>query len=285
MHLAHSLLLLLAFSLLPIRVLAGAAPESKRPNILFIFADDQSYKTLGCYGAGPAWIKTPHIDRLAARGVRFERSYLGAWCMPSRASLLTGRLQHGVQSMTMAGTYPGSRYDPVQCPFVPAQFRQHGYHTAQIGKWHTGTDAGFGRDWDYQIVWNRPGRPDNAGNYYTDQILTFNGVDRLTPGYSTDNYTEWAIDYINGATRDPAKPWYLWLCYGAIHGPTTPAYQHRGKLARKHAPVPISPPTSSRPKPGCARPTARPRWPTRPARPATSTRSSPANPTTRGFNR
>ena len=67
------------------------------------------------------------------------RSYLGAWCMPSRASLLTGRLQHAVMSMTMAGQYPGSSYDPAQTPFVPAQFRKQGYHTAQIGKWHTGT--------------------------------------------------------------------------------------------------------------------------------------------------
>ena len=209
-----------------------------RPNILFIFADDQSYKTLGCYGAGPEWIKTPHIDGLAKRGVRFERSYFGAWCMPSRAALLTGRLQHAVTSMTMAGEYPGSRYDPVQCPFVPAQFRQQGYQTAQIGKWHTGTDTGFGRDWDYQIVWNRPGHPENAGNYYTGQILTFNGVDRLAPGYSTDNYTQWAIEYVQGQHRDPDKPWYLWLCYGAIHGPTTPADRHKGTLAGRRAPVP-----------------------------------------------
>lgn len=219
-------------------LLAAESAAARRPNILFLFADDQSYKTLGCYGAGPDWIRTPHIDRLAGRGVRFERSYLGAWCMPSRASLLTGRLQHAVMSMTMRGTYPGSTYDPARCPFVPAEFRRQGYHTAQIGKWHTGTDTGFGRDWDHQIVWNRPDKPDNAGNYYTGQVLTFNGVDRPAAGYSTDNYTDWAIEYIRGRHRDPAKPWYLWLCYGAIHGPTTPADRHRGTLAGRAAPVP-----------------------------------------------
>ena len=218
--------------------IAADAAAGKRPNILFIFADDQSYKTLSCYDGAPAWVKTPNIDRLAAKGVRFERTYLGAWCMPSRASLLTGRLQHAVMSMTMAGQYPGSRYDPAQCPFVPAQFRQQGYQTAQIGKWHTGTDTGFGRDWDYQIVWNRPGHPENAGNYYVDQILTFNGRDQLTKGYSTDNYTDWAVEYLKGKHRDPAKPWYLWLCYGAIHGPTTPADRHRGSFAGKPARVP-----------------------------------------------
>ena len=216
----------------------AAAAAGRKPNILFIFADDQSYKTLSCYPGAPDWVKTPNIDRLAGRGVRFERSYLGAWCMPSRASLLTGRLQHAVMSMTMAGQYPGSTYDPKQCPFVPAEFRKQGYQTAQIGKWHTGTDTGFGRDWDYQIVWNRPGHPENAGNYYVDQILTFNGRDQMTKGYSTDNYTDWAVEYLKGKHRDPNKPWYLWLCYGAVHGPTTPADRHREKFAGRKAPVP-----------------------------------------------
>ena len=228
--------------LLSPRLVGAAQPQSAasaaRPNILLIYADDQSYKTLSCYGASPAWVKTPHIDGLARRGVRFERAYLGAWCMPSRASILTGRLQHGVESMSMAGQYPGSTYDPQQCPFLPAEFRKQGYHTAQIGKWHTGTDAGYGRDWDYQIVWNRPAHPDNAGNYYTDQVLTVNGQERVDPGYSTDNYTAWAIDYIQGAHRAADKPWYLWLCYGAIHGPTTPADRHVGSLAGNAATVP-----------------------------------------------
>ncbi len=220
------------------RLHADDPPAARRPNILFIYADDQSYKTLGCYPESPDWVRTPNIDRLAARGVRFERAYLGPWCMPSRASLLTGRLQHAVPSMTMAGTYPGSTYDPAQCPFVPAQFREAGYHTAQIGKWHTGTDTGFGRDWDYQIVWNRPAHPDNAGNYYANQILTINGEDRPTEGYSTDNYTDWAVEYIRGEHRDAAKPWYLWLCYGAVHGPTTPAPRHKGAYKGEVAPVP-----------------------------------------------
>jgi arylsulfatase A-like enzyme len=216
----------------------GAASIKQRPNILLIYADDQSYKTISCYGSSPDWVKTPNIDKLARSGVRFERAYLGAWCMSSRASILTGHLQHGVQSMRMEGTYPASTYDPVQCPFVPAEFRKQGYQTAQIGKWHTGVDAGFGRDWDYQIVWNRPAHPENAGNYFVDQIMEFNGTGRQVGGYSTDNYTDWACDYIQGKHRDPDKPWYLWLCYGAIHGPTTPADRHLGSLKSNQAPLP-----------------------------------------------
>ncbi|MCA9058982.1 MAG: sulfatase-like hydrolase/transferase, partial [Planctomycetaceae bacterium] len=91
---------------------------------------------------------------------------------------------------------------------------------------------------DHQIVWNRPGQPENAGNYFYDQILTINGTNLRVPGYSTDNYTQWAVEYIQGENRDPKKPWYLWLCYGAIHGPTTPADRHEGKLAGNSAPVP-----------------------------------------------
>ncbi|RMF36910.1 MAG: sulfatase [Planctomycetota bacterium] len=215
-----------------------AAESQQRPNILLIYADDQSYKTISCYQSNPPWVQTPNIDALARRGVRFHRAYLGAWCMPSRASMLTGRLQHAVPTMRMEGTYPASTYDPERCRFVAEEFRRQGYHTAQIGKWHTGTDTGYPRAWDYQIVWNRPGHPENAGNYYYDQILTFNGQDRLTPGYSTDNYTQWAVEYLEGQHRDSDKPWFLWVCYGAIHGPTTPAERHRGSLAGKQPPIP-----------------------------------------------
>ncbi|MCA9194418.1 MAG: sulfatase-like hydrolase/transferase [Planctomycetales bacterium] len=229
----------------------GAQEPDSRPNILFIYADDQSYKTISCYGNSPDWVRTPNIDALAKQGLRFHRAYLGAWCMPSRASILTGRLQHAIPTMRMEGTYPGSAYDPEQCRFIPSEFRKQGYHTAQIGKWHTGIDTGYGRDWDYQIVWNRPGHPDNAGNYYVDQILTVNGKEQpVNKGYSTDNYTEWAVDYIRGANRTKDKPWYLWLCYGAIHGPTTPAERHQGSFAGKEseAPADILGPWPSKPE-------------------------------------
>ncbi len=193
-----------------------------------IYADDQSTRTVGCYPESWGWVKTPHIDALAKSGVRFTGAYLGAWCMPSRASLLTGRFPHGIQSMRMEGKYPASTYDPKRCPFWPAAFRASGYHTAHIGKWHTGTDAGFGRDWDHQIVWNRPQYPENAGAYYTKQLLQVNGKEEWHDGYPADNYTKWAVDYITGAGRDKDKPWFLWLCHGSIHGPSIPAARHKG---------------------------------------------------------
>ena len=78
--------------------------------------------------------------------MRFEPAYIGSWCMPSRATLLTGHHQFGVESMRMEGRYPGSTYDPEKAPFWPKVFRDNGYFTAQIGKWHTGVDTGYGRD-------------------------------------------------------------------------------------------------------------------------------------------
>src|SRR5204863_1203421 len=105
---------------------AAAADDAKKPNVLVIFTDDQSYKTVGCYPESWPWVRTPNIDALAKAGVRFRGAYLGGWCMPSRASMLTGHHPHGIRSMRMEGKYPGSTYDPKQCPFWPALFRKHG---------------------------------------------------------------------------------------------------------------------------------------------------------------
>ncbi len=218
--------------------LSSLCGAESRPNVLLIYADDQSYKTIGCEPGAFPWAKTPNIDALAKSGVRFAGAYLGSWCMPSRASMLTGMYPHSIETMRMEGTYPGSTYDPQRCRFWPATFRTHGYHTAQIGKWHTGTDSGYGRDWDYQIVWNRPKYPENAGNYYANQILEINGVKQKATGYSTDNYTKWACEYLRGEQRDKSKPWFLWLCYGAIHGPSTPSERHRGMYADADVPTP-----------------------------------------------
>ena len=223
-----------------------------RLNILFIYTDDQSTRTVGCYEDAFDFVKTPNIDALAKTGVRFSRAYIGSWCMPSRATMLTGLHQHGVESMRMEGKYPGSAYDPKQCPFWPAVFRQHGYITAQIGKWHTGVDGGFGRDWDYQIIWNRPKYVENSPNYYHDQMTEFNGGQpKLVKGYTTDNYTQWAVDFIKGKGRpNKDKPWYLWLCYGAVHGPFTPADRHKGEHGGAKIPVPkdVYPPRQGKPK-------------------------------------
>ena len=77
--------------------------QQDRPNVLFIYTDDHSYRTVGAYPESYPWVRTPNLDRLASRGVRFEYAYIGTWCMPSRATLLTGHHQFGVESMRMVG--------------------------------------------------------------------------------------------------------------------------------------------------------------------------------------
>ena len=240
--------LLMALGIM-VRPAAAAEGMKKAPNILFILADDESYKTVHCYPESWAWVKTPNIDALAASGVRFQGAYLGSWCMPSRAALLTGLWPHGIESMRMAGKYPDSTYDPGQCPFWPKVFREHGYETAQIGKWHTGEDTGFGRDWSYQRVWDRPKHPENAGAYYTDEIIATNGVEEKIAGYPADHYTQWAVEYVRGAHRDADKPWYLWLCYGNIHGPSIPPDRDKGLYKDMPVPEPadIFPPRPGKP--------------------------------------
>ena len=232
--------------------LVAAEPEnaSQRPNILFIYTDDQSYRSVSCYPDAYEWARTPAIDRLAEQGVRFDSAYIGTWCMASRATLLTGHHQFAIESMRMVGDYPGSTYDPQQCPFWPSEFRKQGYVTAQIGKWHTGTDTGFGRDWDSQIVWNRPRYTETSGHYYYDQPVTFHGGEtKNIERYSTDQYTDWAIDFISGNGRAADKPWYLWLCYGAVHGPYTPADRHLNDYPGVIAPTPadVFPPRPGKP--------------------------------------
>ncbi|MHC4994551.1 MAG: sulfatase-like hydrolase/transferase [Planctomycetota bacterium] len=226
------------------------ALAAERPNILFIYTDDQAYRTISAYPEAFDWVDTPNVDRLAEQGVRFTHAYIGSWCMASRATMLTGHLQHGIESMRMEGTYPGSTYDPAEAPFWPAHFRKNGYQTAQIGKWHTGTDSGYGRDWDYQVVWNRPKYPENAGNYFDDQLIETNGGPPvMTKGYTTDWYTDKAVEYIHGANREAGKPWYLWVCYGAVHGPFLPAERHESAYEDVVIPVPqdIYPPRPGKP--------------------------------------
>ena len=251
LNLGTRLAILCLFAGLIISAQESGADAGNQPNILFIYTDDQSHRTVSCYEDAFDWVRTPNIDALAKQGVRFEHAYIGSWCMPSRATMLTGHHQHGIESMRMEGKYPGSNYDPNKCPFWPSVFRRHGYTTAQIGKWHTGIDPGFGRDWDFQIVWNRPRHPENAPFYYDKQLISRNGgPPTLTMGYTTDNYTDWAIDYIKGKERDKGKPWYVWLCYGAVHGPFTPADRHLNEYNNVSVPVPkdVFPPRPGKPK-------------------------------------
>jgi len=203
----------------------SAAADTQPPNILFIFTDDQSCRTVSCYPEARPWIKTPNIDALAASGMRFTSCYTGAWCQPSRASVLTGLLQHGHDSLKVTN-YPMASYDPERLRFFPSVFRKNGYETACIGKWHLGADIGHGRDWDYSVIWDRGGGRRNASAYYEHTLVRTNGGQRHPlDGYSTDRYTELSVNFIK-TQAGAHKPWFLWLCYAGVHAPYTPANRH-----------------------------------------------------------
>ena len=133
--------------------------------------------------------------------------------------------------MRMEGTRAGSVYVPLVVRFSRQRFADRAIPRPTQGMWHTGVDGGFRRDWDHQVLWNRPKYPENAGAYFTGQILELNcwWQPDLMDGYSTDVSTNRAAGFIEGDNRPADKPWLLWLCYGAVHGPTTPAARHQGR--------------------------------------------------------
>lgn len=120
----------------------AAAPA--QPNIVIIIADDLGYGDIGPYGADPAIIPTPHLDRLAAEGLRFTSAYApSATCTPSRYALLTGEYawrQPPKQTSILDGDAPLA-LDPAR-PSLASFLRDQGYATALVGKWHLGLGDG-----------------------------------------------------------------------------------------------------------------------------------------------
>ncbi len=109
------------------------AVTASRPNVLFILCDDLRPDALGCYGA--RHVTTPHIDSLAARGVRFANAFCTtSLCSPSRASILTGLYAH------RHGVRDNFTELPTTLPHWPGRLREQGYTTAYIGKWHMGEE-------------------------------------------------------------------------------------------------------------------------------------------------
>ncbi len=144
-------------SLLPVTAWTAPAPTPARPNVLLILSDDLNTR-LGCYGAAEA--KTPNLDRLAARGVRFDRAYCNyPVCNVSRTSFLSGRYPE-VTGVLSNATHPRVRLGEA-FQFLPEYFRAHGYATAGCGKIAHGT-FNQALQWDYYSEPQRGGEEDDA---------------------------------------------------------------------------------------------------------------------------
>ena len=141
----RSFFLGLALAAFASTITAAAGEPARRPNIIFIVADDLGYGELGCYGG--KGIPTPHLDALAAGGVRFTNGYVTApFCAASRAALLTGRYQtrfgFEFNPIGAKNAAPGIGL-PAGEKTVADHLRATGYATALVGKWHLGGTAEF----------------------------------------------------------------------------------------------------------------------------------------------
>jgi choline-sulfatase len=191
--------------------MADASP-GQRPNVIFILSDDQGPWAAGCYG-NPE-IRTPHLDRLAADGVRFDRFFCASpVCSPARASLLTGRIpsQHGIhQWLHHENVGPQAiRLLDSEVAYTDI-LAAHGYTCGLSGKWHLGDSLtpqhGFGFWYAHQ---------QGGGPYYHAPMIR-DGQSYDEPSYVTDVITDEALGFLD---RHHREPFYLSVHYTAPHSP------------------------------------------------------------------
>ncbi len=223
---AFPLAALLATLLLALVIPAQAADEAKpvkRPNILFIMADDHAYQAISAYGSKVN--VTPHIDRLAKEGMRFDRCFVtNSICGPSRAVILTGKYSH----LNGFATNENPNFNGKQ-QHVAKLLQGAGYQTAVIGKWHLGSDpTGF----DYWHILQ------GQGPYYNPAMKTPNGIVRHT-GYTTDIITDEAIGWLEKG-RDKNKPFFLMYQHKAPHRNWQPAPRYLDKYKDVTIPEPTT---------------------------------------------
>ena len=195
-----------------------AAEGVKRPNILYIMADDHAAHAISAYGS--TINQTPQLDRLAAQGMRFDRMFaVNSICTPSRATVLTGKYSH-INGVPVFNRFDGSQ------PTVAKYLQAAGYHTGIIGKWHLESDpTGFDK---WSIL---PGQ----GDYFNPTFLEADGK-RVIKGYITDITTDLSIDFLKNRPKD--KPFFLMCHHKAPHRNWQPDAKHKAMFAGKVIPEP-----------------------------------------------
>ena len=176
--------------------------SKKKPNLLVILIDDLRYDEFGA--GGHPYMKTPHIDRLAAEGVMFERAFhTTPICSPNRASIMTGQYasRHGVIDNVARDAMSH------RLPNYHLELKRLGYETAHIGKWHMGNDGQPRPGYDHWVSFDGHGRIVNPR-------LNENGTYAQHSGYITDLLNAMAVRFVE---RKHAKPWSLFLAHKAVH--------------------------------------------------------------------
>ncbi len=193
---------------------ALSAAPAPRPNVLVILADDLGFSDLGCYGGE---IATPHLDALAAGGLRFTQAYSTARCWPSRAAVMTGYYAPQVRRDVVPGIPSGGRgVRPAWAPLVTEFLRAAGYRSHHAGKWHLdGRPLESGFDHSFEIgagqnnYFKAPGNTDDGAPLGPDPNF-----------YSTVATAEHSIRYLREhAAKFPGRPFFQYLCFIAPHFP------------------------------------------------------------------
>jgi arylsulfatase A-like enzyme len=190
---------------------------------VFIMSDDHAAHAISAYGSRVN--STPHLDRIAAEGMRLDAVYCtNSICSPSRASILTGTYSHinGVSSIWTELDY--------RVPTFVEVLHSHGYQTGLFGKWHLGEGpAATPRGFDTWKV--LPGQ----GDYVDPEMYGPDGRE-VIPGYATDIITDQAMDFID--SRDPDRPFCLLVHHKAPHRPWIPDPKHKHLYADGTVPEP-----------------------------------------------
>lgn len=197
-----------------------AQESARKPNFLFIMADDLGYADLSCYGRRD--YETPVLDGLAAQGMKFMHGYANsAVCSATRFGLITGRYQYRLRAGLEEPLGNPALGLPPEHPTLPSLLRGLGYHTGLVGKWHLGGLPNFGPlKSGYDEFWgNRGGGVDYFTHKVGDNPDLWDGEVRIEQvGYYTDLLADRSIRFLEERARAD-KPWLLSLHFTAPHWP------------------------------------------------------------------
>ena len=219
---------------------------AKRPNVIFVLADDLGWAELGCYGN--RFNETPNLDRLAKGGMRFTNAYASApVCSPYRAAFLTGQYpaRVGILDYLRPNSENGLSPDHLT---LPEMFRDAGYATGMIGKWHLSGYKYHGaekvvRPTDHGFAWNIGSEIKGVGNganfwpyiFRTQPIRWLDLQDQKLgqKEYLTDRLNHEAVQFIE---RNKSKPFFLYLSHYAPHSILNGKSELVAKYRKKHVP-------------------------------------------------
>lgn len=235
---------------------AADAKSPRRPNIVIFLVDDMGWRDCGAYGS--QYYETPHIDTLAAKGMRFTDAYsANPLCSPTRASILTGKYpaRHGITSAVghqppTEGGYPASPpanratiqaesrtfLDPAEYTLAEA-FHDAGYATGHFGKWHLGlTEPHWPERQGYDVAWH--GKPDAGpsppNGYFAPYSFKGGTIQPAKDGtYIVDQLTDEACKFME-ANRD--RPFLLSVWQFGVHGPWGHKEEYTKEFAKKTDP-------------------------------------------------